>query len=248
MPATAPPPVLCSFQARVVRVSKLTPAQQPATIPLNSKKRVSPITLSIKTGLLALGLIGAGIISTGAGAPPFDFTRIVFVKRTNLQSNHYYTDYINGGFEPGGNLCILDLETGTAREVVSELKGGVFGRFDLSFDAKTVVFAWKKSAGEGYRIYECGIDGSGLRQLTSPPRKKRTWSRSTSSDITTAPTTWTPATFPMEAFASYPPGVSMGFSATRRTSSRPRFSTAWTATAGISASSRIAPSAKPPPP
>ena len=130
---------------------------------------MSPITLSIKTGLLALGLIGAGIISTGAGAPPFDFTRIVFVKRTNLQSNHYYTDYINGGFEPGGNLCILDLETGTAREVVSELKGGVFGRFDLSFDAKTVVFAWKKSAGEGYRIYECGIDSTGLRQLTSPP-------------------------------------------------------------------------------
>ena len=81
------------------------------------------ITSRITTGLLAVGLICASIVSTGAKPPRFDFTRIVFVKRTNLQSNHYYTDYINGGFEPGGNLCVLDLETGETREVVSELKG-----------------------------------------------------------------------------------------------------------------------------
>ena len=94
--------------------------------------------------------------------------KIIFVKRFQYNSNHYYTDYINSQFMPGGNICILDAKSGKVTEVVKGLEGGVFGRFDLSFDAKRIVFAWKKSAQEGYRIYECGVDGSGLRQLTFP--------------------------------------------------------------------------------
>lgn len=94
--------------------------------------------------------------------------KIVFVTRFQHNSNHYYTDYINSQFMPGGNICILDTKSGTVTEVVKGLDGGVFGRFDLSFDAKRVVFAWKKGAQDGYRIYECGVDGLGLRQLTFP--------------------------------------------------------------------------------
>jgi len=56
---------------------------------------------------------------------------------------------------------------------VPELDGGLFGRFDLSYDAKRVVFAYKKSPMGAFRIYEVDIDpeagkmvpGS-LRQLT----------------------------------------------------------------------------------
>jgi hypothetical protein len=94
--------------------------------------------------------------------------KIIFVKRFQYNSNHYYTDFINSQFMPGGNICILDAKTGKVTEVVKGLEGGVFGRFDLSFDAKRIVFAWKKGADDGYRIYECGIDGAGLRQLTFP--------------------------------------------------------------------------------
>jgi len=120
--------------------------------------------------LLFGGFLCAGsVYQCLAEAPAFGFDKILFVKRINFQSNHYYTDYINGGFFPEGNLCILDLKTGGTTDVVKGLTGGMFGRYDLSFDGKRVVFAWKKSADEGYRIYECGIDGSGLRQLTFPP-------------------------------------------------------------------------------
>jgi len=94
--------------------------------------------------------------------------KIIFVKRVQYNSNHYYTEFINSQFMPGGNICILDTKSGKVAEVVKGLEGGVFGRFDLSFDAKRVVFAWKKSADEGYRIYECGVDGTRLRQLTFP--------------------------------------------------------------------------------
>ena len=108
-----------------------------------------------------------------ANGPDLGFGEVLFVERVNYQSNHYYTDFINGGFFPAGNLCILSLKTGEVRNVVQQLKNGVFGRFDLSFDAKKVVFAWKKAPDEGYRIYECGIDGSSLKQLTFPPSNEK---------------------------------------------------------------------------
>ena len=46
---------------------------------------------------------------------------------------------------------------------------GVIGKFNLSFDAKRIVFGWKASEWEGFRIYEANIDGSGVRQITFPP-------------------------------------------------------------------------------
>ncbi len=107
-----------------------------------------------------------------------DFDEIVFVRRPTYNSNHYYTEFINSTWKPGGNLCVLSLKDGAVRELVPELEGGVFERFDLSFDAKKVVFAWKCAAQEGYRIYEVNIDGTGLRQLTFPPKdEKATQSR-----------------------------------------------------------------------
>jgi hypothetical protein len=95
--------------------------------------------------------------------------KIVFVKRLTYNSNHYYTEYLNSQWMPGGNLCVLSLKTGEVEELASSLTGGVFGAFDISFDAKRVVFAYKVSKNLGYRLYEVGIDGSGLKQLTFSP-------------------------------------------------------------------------------
>ncbi len=94
--------------------------------------------------------------------------KLLFVRRHTLTCSHVYTEHIDSQWTPGGNLCVLDLKTGVATDLAPELDGGVFNRFDLSFDAKTVVFDYKKSAQEGYRIYEIGLDGKGLRQLTFP--------------------------------------------------------------------------------
>ena len=112
--------------------------------------------------------------------PAVNFDKIVFVKRFTYTANHYYTEHINSRWLPGGNLCVLDLKTGKTTELVPELKGGVFERFDLSFDAKKIVFAWKKSAQQGYRIYEIQIDPKSgkrigtLRQITFP-QKNEEW-------------------------------------------------------------------------
>ena len=116
--------------------------------------------------------------------PALDFDKIVFVKRLTYSANHYYTEYINSRWTPGGNLCVLDLKTGEVKELVPQLKGGVFERFDLSFDAKRIVFAWKAAWQQGYRIYEVNVDpstparrgsatgGAGLRQITFPQKNE----------------------------------------------------------------------------
>ncbi|MGD0088631.1 MAG: LamG-like jellyroll fold domain-containing protein [Planctomycetota bacterium] len=101
--------------------------------------------------------------------PLLDFGRLLFVRRKTYQSSHYYTEYIDGCKFYGGNLCILDLKSGKVTDVAPQLSGGIFGRFDLSYDATRVVFDFKKGPGKGFRIYEIGIDGQGLRQLTSDP-------------------------------------------------------------------------------
>ncbi len=94
---------------------------------------------------------------------------IVFLKRFPFQSNHYYTDYVNGSHFYGGNIYSLNLKTGQERELVPELTGGIINRFDLDYQAGKVVFDWKEDQQTGFRIYEKEIGSDNLSQLTTPP-------------------------------------------------------------------------------
>ena len=97
---------------------------------------------------------------------------IVFVKRNHYNATHYYTEYLQGDFMPGGNICVLSLHTGEVRELVPSMSDGVFGKFDVSYDGKKIIFPWKASYDLGYRIYEIGIDGNDLRQFTFSPENE----------------------------------------------------------------------------
>lgn len=93
---------------------------------------------------------------------------ILFVKRPTYDSKHYYDDFQHIS-RWGGNLCVLSLADGRVREIVPQMAGGVFDRYDLSFDARRIAFGYRRPKPEGFRIYEIGVDGSGLRRLTHPP-------------------------------------------------------------------------------
>jgi hypothetical protein len=99
--------------------------------------------------------------------------KILFVKRSTYQTSHYYTDYIDGCRQFGGNLCVLRLADGQVTELVPELADGIFGRFDLSFDGRRVVFGHKARQEDGFRIWEVGVDGRRLRQITFDPPDER---------------------------------------------------------------------------
>jgi hypothetical protein len=98
-----------------------------------------------------------------------DTEAILFIRRQTFQSSHYYTDFIDGSVLFGSELCLLSLKDGSVKSIVPSLKDGIIGRCNLSFDGKKVIFDYKRQLGEGYRIWEVNIDGSGLRQLTFPP-------------------------------------------------------------------------------
>jgi hypothetical protein len=107
--------------------------------------------------------------------PLMDFDRLLFVKRYTYHSSHFYTDFIDGCGNYGGNLCVLDRKTGEVTDLVPEMADGIFGRFDLHFSAAKVVFDWKRSKREGFRIFEIRLDPETgrrlgeVRQLTFPP-------------------------------------------------------------------------------
>ncbi|MDR1965016.1 MAG: NPCBM/NEW2 domain-containing protein [Planctomycetaceae bacterium] len=128
----------------------------PSALPLPKVPAITDVALQFNTDA-AQKLLEQGI------------TEILFIRRLTYTGNHIYTEYVNSRWMPGGGLCVLNLKTGKVREIVPELtRNGVVGWFDLSFDAQKIVFDFKKNPDEGYRIYEVGIDGSGLRQLTFP--------------------------------------------------------------------------------
>jgi len=95
--------------------------------------------------------------------------KLLFVRRYTLTNSHVYTEHDDARWTPGGGLCVLDLSNGSVKDLLPpEFAKGVVNRFDLSFDAKRVVFDFKKAPKEGYRIYELELDNGVVRQLTFP--------------------------------------------------------------------------------
>ena len=98
---------------------------------------------------------------------------LVFVKTANrTESNLGFRDSYPFPKVPwyhgGENLYVLSpvAPNGTVRNL-TKLTGGAVQGPELSYDAKRIVFAMRKNVKtDGFHIYEIGIDGSGLRQLT----------------------------------------------------------------------------------
>jgi len=98
--------------------------------------------------------------------------KILLVKRHTYRTGWYYAEFMQAG-PFGGNLCVLDLADGSVRELLPEMAGGIFDRCDLSFDGRRVVFGYRSEPGQAFRLYEVGIDGTGLRQITADPSGER---------------------------------------------------------------------------
>ncbi len=119
--------------------------------------------------------------------PALKFDKLLFLKRAANVYGHTYSD--QNANKMGGNLCILSAASGNigapdgkVTTLVPELEGGLFDRFDLSYDATKVAFGYKKQDG-AFHIYEIDIDpqagkmvpGS-LRQLTFACDSATGWS------------------------------------------------------------------------
>ncbi len=111
--------------------------------------------------------------------PALKFDKLLFIKRRPYNA-HIYEDHHHKGGD--SNIFVLSPVTpdGKVTKLVPELDGGLFGRFDLSFDGTRVVFCYKQAEEEGaekgpnaFHIYEIRLDPAtgqrvpgSLRQLT----------------------------------------------------------------------------------
>ena len=64
---------------------------------------------------------------------------------------------------------MLSLDDGRVTELVPGWKDAIFDRYDLSFDGRRIVFGYRPAPDQAFRLYEVGVDGQGLRQLTFDP-------------------------------------------------------------------------------
>ena len=108
------------------------------------------------------------------------FDRILYIKHPSYFSSHFYTFFIDGMDEGRDRSCFhedngiyyIDLNSHAETPVIlasdPRLPGdkGIFGRFDLSYDARKIVFDYRATVNTGFRIYEVDVTGSNLRQLT----------------------------------------------------------------------------------
>ncbi|MHC5054442.1 MAG: HzsA-related protein [Planctomycetota bacterium] len=131
--------------------------------------------------------------------PLLDFDKILFIKRHRSKFNHMCDQYYGANTPPGGGIHVLSdpfgeepkERDGLADSVVERgrLKGtrldsGSFLSPDLSYDGKTIMFAYVECTGSTrhirhtdhsrghwergrcYHIFKVNVDGTGLEQLT----------------------------------------------------------------------------------
>lgn len=121
------------------------------------------------------------------GHPLLDFNELFFSKRRLSRYSHLVMQYFGFRARQGGGLYVLErpgYSTGIRSIVGDQLPPGSFLEPRLSYDGRRVVFSYvecgdtelncrtlaQNEEGEDqgyYHIYEVGVDGTGLRRLTS---------------------------------------------------------------------------------
>ena len=110
---------------------------------------------------------------------PESLRYVIFANRRGYNDGHWYANigyycdsgkpaYAGNGGPAAGRLNRLDVKTGQVKTLV-DAKGGSIRDPTLDYDAKKVLFSWRKEGTHYYHLYEIGVDGSGLRQITSGP-------------------------------------------------------------------------------
>ncbi len=102
--------------------------------------------------------------------PVLDFSQVLFIDQPYPQGpewKHQAIHRMGHRAVPGGRLLVLEgLHPGGRVRQLFPDKPGSFWRPDLSFDATRVLFCYKAHDEASFHLYEMGLDGTGVRQLT----------------------------------------------------------------------------------
>ena len=98
---------------------------------------------------------------------------IVFAVRGAGRDGHWYANFAYYARDErqtvygtgGGKLCKLNVRTGKVTVLLEDAKGAVRDP-QVHYDAKRILFSYRKGGSEHYHLYEIDVDGTGLRQIT----------------------------------------------------------------------------------
>lgn len=98
--------------------------------------------------------------------------RVVFTKFRDEGAGYSprpaVSDGRGGGFAPGGALCLLESIGAEIRvRTLVETVHGMIRDPDVSFDGRSVLFAWRKDAKDDFHLYQIDVATGKIRQLTA---------------------------------------------------------------------------------
>ena len=101
-----------------------------------------------------------------------DIREIVFATRNHVSDGHWYANFGYYCYSPDvptygchGRLAVWNLRTGALRLLIDDPEGSVRDPC-LSYDARTLLFAYRPAGVAHYHLYTIGTDGQGLHPLT----------------------------------------------------------------------------------
>lgn len=139
-----------------------------------TNKRFRVVSRLFLLGVVPLaGLFGCSSDDGGGGvsALPSDVKAIIFIQRVPRQGLGNVFDYTS--YKPGGRIVKLEPPAADGKLTVLTsdpmFDGADFGAWDLSFDARSIVFSAHLKGDRSFHLYTMNVDGTGVRQITEGP-------------------------------------------------------------------------------
>ena len=111
-------------------------------------------------------------LETAAQLVGMGVQEIIFAVRMVDGEGHWYANFGTWSTAPerklyhdGGKLCRLDLRTGQVTVLLDDPQGGVRDP-QVHYDGRKILFSYRRGGQPYYHLFEIGIDGKDLRQLT----------------------------------------------------------------------------------
>ncbi len=118
------------------------------------------------------------VLSEALAGPLAHVEDVVFAVRLPYDDPHWYANigyycddeqhkaYAGNGRPDVGRLCKLQIRTGKVTALL-DAPGGSVRDPQVHYDARKVLFSFRPPGSDHYHLYEIGLNGQGLRQITS---------------------------------------------------------------------------------
>jgi hypothetical protein len=137
--------------------------------------RISCFGFRVSALRVVLLLILFAQVCTGAISAELGVEEIIFARRQPGVGSHWYENfgyYIQDEslkvYGAMGSLCRLHLDSGKLTVLLDDPAGSVRDP-QVHYDGAKILFSYRPGGTDYFHLYEIGVDGSGLRQLTSGP-------------------------------------------------------------------------------